>query len=241
MTDTYSNTSMFIPLLSLLYAALILVGLSSLVVVEAMMTPEDSVSSQWTDYPFFVVFLSPMLCGGVLLSTNPAWVLTAGHCVKGTSSKDTAAVQVKVLDSASTSSSSWKEQGQTREIIRLIKHPSKDIAVAQLTSSPPIRYASPIPIYSLLSSQVNQEETSSNDDGDTIVIGKNGIFVGVGYQSIELPAGQDAPRSAKTLQQTNLQGPPRRHRQHQQQQHSLIQFLQRHMHAYVMVTLVDHF
>ncbi|KAI8139538.1 hypothetical protein BJV82DRAFT_626477 [Fennellomyces sp. T-0311] len=42
---------------------------------------QGAVYSQWNSYPFFVAFTQPLVCGGVLISLDPAWVLTANHCL----------------------------------------------------------------------------------------------------------------------------------------------------------------
>lgn len=41
----------------------------------------DSVHSI-ANYPFYVMMAEPVQCGGVLISLDPAWVLTAGHCIR---------------------------------------------------------------------------------------------------------------------------------------------------------------
>ncbi|KAI8969739.1 trypsin-like cysteine/serine peptidase domain-containing protein [Pilobolus umbonatus] len=45
-----------------------------------------------SDYPFYIMISNPHLCGGTLLSYNPAYVLTAAHCIESNTSNSTYAV-----------------------------------------------------------------------------------------------------------------------------------------------------
>ncbi|RCI02391.1 hypothetical protein CU098_008529 [Rhizopus stolonifer] len=61
-----------------------ILSISLLAAVNAMSGGRAVTSSE--QFPFFVTLTTPILCGGTIISLDPAWIITAAHCIEDSTS-----------------------------------------------------------------------------------------------------------------------------------------------------------